>query len=608
MTQGTESPSIDVREDVAIPNGRAAEATPEETRTGLWWYAPPIAVGTLLILWAAWFQPYHQNELLQISTYGADSFSDMVGATKPPPELDQILGGYVQHLLGPGDLRQRLVELLAGIGTLLFTAGILRRLRLGPPGTVGLWFLALSPLFIRYSAYARPYSVPLMLMVAFVYVVLRWHDRPRWGWLLAVGIVAAALPLARVTESSIFLALAAVSLLIQGLWKRMPWARVWPILAVIAGALLAVALPLTRIAEAEFGETANTNPLAAITDVGPQATRLFTFFPQVLALVFPWWPLVLAAVLTAFVVPVSRRAIVGWWATVPLLGTGLLWAIVFHLTVTANPDSGFVYRDRMAYFFVPGVSFVLAFLAAGAAQIAGSQRVLGRLLFAVPVVAVVSQLPMTFEIATTKQEPDWQIGAAIVKDEPRDAFVVFDHPRPPGAWRQKYYAYPRYLNPENRRLASVSALGPIEKEATRPGREVGDINVVLLDWDPTRIRFGTPPPVDMPEVAGWTMEVRDRFVVYRPEEPTRGVEGLLATLDDFRDALGPDDGFMFAVAKASLLAELGRTRAARAAAVQILDDVSPEAAPAVYRRMQGEPSLRRILRDVPEPGGVSSAP
>ncbi|MBA3233588.1 MAG: glycosyltransferase family 39 protein [Propionibacteriales bacterium] len=135
------------------------------------WYAGAVAVGAVLIVVAAINQPYNQNEIKQVAPYGSNSYVEITGGTRQPP-LDPLLGALIQHLLGEGQLRQRLVPMLAGIGTLVVMGLLMRRLRFGVIGAFGLWMMATAPLMVRYSAYARPYALPLFLMVMFVYVVL----------------------------------------------------------------------------------------------------------------------------------------------------------------------------------------------------------------------------------------------------------------------------------------------------------------------------------------------------------------------------------------------------------------------------------------------------
>ncbi|MBA2528356.1 MAG: glycosyltransferase family 39 protein, partial [Euzebyales bacterium] len=132
-----------------------------------------MVVGTALIVCAGWRQPYNQNELQQLNVYGADTIAEIVGGTRQPP-LDPLLGAGVQRLAGVGQLQQRLVPMLAGAGTLIVLSAVFLRAGMGAAGAAGVWLLATAPLMVRYSAYARPYALPVLLMVLLVYFTQRW--------------------------------------------------------------------------------------------------------------------------------------------------------------------------------------------------------------------------------------------------------------------------------------------------------------------------------------------------------------------------------------------------------------------------------------------------
>ncbi|MBA3233922.1 MAG: glycosyltransferase family 39 protein, partial [Propionibacteriales bacterium] len=175
------------------------------------WYAGAVVVGVVLIVIAAINQPFNQNELRQIAPYGTNTYAEITGGTRQPP-LDPLLGVLIQHLLGEGQLRQRLVPVFAGIGTLIVMGLLMRRLGYGAAGAFGLWVMATAPLMVLYSAYTRPYALPLFLIVLFVYTVQRWFDERRVRWLAVTALAAIALPSARVPEPIMFLATTSVTL------------------------------------------------------------------------------------------------------------------------------------------------------------------------------------------------------------------------------------------------------------------------------------------------------------------------------------------------------------------------------------------------------------
>src|SRR3954451_11732983 len=121
----------------------------------VWLYVVPVVVGAVFVVISGLHQPLNQNEMLQIAPYGSNSIHKIVAATRQPP-LDPLAGALVQHVFGVGQLQQRLIPILAGIGMLVFLALLLWRLPLGVAGAFGLWMVATAPLYIRYSGYTRP--------------------------------------------------------------------------------------------------------------------------------------------------------------------------------------------------------------------------------------------------------------------------------------------------------------------------------------------------------------------------------------------------------------------------------------------------------------------
>src|SRR5665809_37532 len=94
-----------------------------------------VVVGAALSVLAAVDQPYNQNEWVQIAPYDSWDPAVVTSGTRQPP-LDPILGALVQHVLGVGQLQQRVIPVMAGIGSLVVMALLLRRLGLRLHGVV----------------------------------------------------------------------------------------------------------------------------------------------------------------------------------------------------------------------------------------------------------------------------------------------------------------------------------------------------------------------------------------------------------------------------------------------------------------------------------------
>ncbi len=191
------------------------------------WYAGGVVLGAVLIIATAIRQPYSYDELTQITPYDSDTIGGITGATRQPP-LDPLLGAMFQRLLGVGQFQQRLVPVLAGIGTLVVVALLLHRLRLRRAGAFGVLVLATAPLMVRYSAYTRPYALTLFFMVLFVFAAHQWLDRRRLLWLAVALGAAVALPFSRVPEPTAFLATTPIILAWLAFRRRYSWQQTWP--------------------------------------------------------------------------------------------------------------------------------------------------------------------------------------------------------------------------------------------------------------------------------------------------------------------------------------------------------------------------------------------
>src|SRR5918996_2580185 len=163
-------------------------------------YLVIIAVGCALIVVTAAQQPYNENELAQVDAYSRAEWEAAISGTRQPP-LQPAIGVAVQRLVGVGQIAQRIESIVAGVGTLAVLAALFWRLGTTAAGAVALGIVATSPLLLRYSAYARPYAVPVFLMVLCGYLLMRWLELGRWFHLVGVaggapGPALAPLPVA----------------------------------------------------------------------------------------------------------------------------------------------------------------------------------------------------------------------------------------------------------------------------------------------------------------------------------------------------------------------------------------------------------------------------
>jgi uncharacterized membrane protein len=99
---------------------------------------------------------------------------------------------------------------------------------------------------VRYTAYTRPYALPLFLMMAFAYAGHRWLETRRIPWLIAAAVPAALLPLARVPEPVVFLGSTALVLTLFAWRQRLPWKTAGPLALVALAADVFVGYPQFR--------------------------------------------------------------------------------------------------------------------------------------------------------------------------------------------------------------------------------------------------------------------------------------------------------------------------------------------------------------------------
>jgi hypothetical protein len=551
-------------------------------------YVGAIAVGAALIISAAINQPFNQNELAQIAPYSSDSLAEITGGTRQPP-LDPLLGAMFQHLLGEGQLQQRLVPVLSGMGTLIVVSLLLLRLGLGAAGAFGVWVLATAPLMVRYGAYTRPYALPLFLMVVFVYSAQRWLYEHKRGSLVLVGVAAVLLPLARVPEPTVFLVATAATLAWLGLRGRLPLIQAAPLTAIGLGAVVLVGYPMSRKLATDTNTFVDLSLPGIITRFDASLHEFATKFLPLLAAWLPWWPITLLVIVATLAVRDSRRQLMRWWFLWPLLAAPVLFSLAYHLLVTEE----LAYRSRAAHFFVvPYVLMIVALASAVVGATARSRRVRAGLA-ALLCAALFAQLPGTVGAIIRNGAPDFdKAGEVIAASVPADGVVLYDRPARPNQARLGFLAQSRYL--EDTRSVLV-----VEEVARHPRRLLSGAPIYLLingqcikedRCDLSSSRWDEPltalPSARWDEpIPGWRIHSRfDRFTLYAPVTGLSGHEAASELLASVGDELGPELGFVETFAAAALLELQGRPQEGR----RLIREMYARASPAVEERIRAE--------------------
>lgn len=527
---------------------------------GLVAYALVVLLGSVLVVVTALNQPYNQNEWVQLRPYGAPDLVVAVSGTRQPP-LDPLLGVAVRRLLGEGHLLQRLVPVACGIGTLAAMAVLLRRLRLGWAGPLALLFMAAAPLFLRYSAYARPYALPLLLMLVCAVAGTLWIDDGRRRWLVVAAVGALLLPLSRVPEPSVFLAVGATVLAWAGWRRRLPRGRAWPLAGALvvglatAGVGMLVRLLAQRETRSGGRSLVDLDPGRALSRVPAGAAEVWQHVVPQYQGWFPWWPLTLAVVVLGLALPGPRRRLLSAWYWWPLVLAPLAFLVVFHTLVPLDLRD---YRIRFAYFAVPALTLLVGVVAHQAVgRAAGWRRWLGA---AAVTALLVSQVPTTWTVLTEDDAIDLAGAGRMIADRvPEDAVVVFDGPGQTGRWRQAFFGKSRFV-PNGTTVLEVSDLArhPVTPSADAP------VWLLLVDAEcVSSVSCDLEPVAWDGRVDGYRPVDRlPHLTLYAPTEDQRGPRGLATAMDSLAAAYGPGRNVLNAVAGARILLERNRVREA----------------------------------------------
>ena len=515
-------------------------------------------------------EPYHIDELRQVRPYGQSirTIVDAAFAQEQPP-LDPLVGGFVQRLLGIGDIIQRLHSIGAALGVLVLLAVLLWRagLRVGVPVVVGT--LAIAPAFISFSAYARPYALPLFLMLGFAVGTELWLEDRNYLGAAVLSICALLLPLSRVFEPPAFLVLASAA----AWWfarSRPEWGRrVWWVIGSAAVALLFVEIPVYAKLSARLNAYRGDEP-ASFAD---QWDRVRNDSLPRLADVFEHGWIALALVAIVFVRRETRQVMARLWWFWPLTGTALAFAIVFHIrTQPSQPFFG-----RYGYYWWPPFAVCLAVLVNVLADRWNSRSVL-HWLVALTATAYFGSLTIAIrnDFTTTSQGDYRTLGEAIESRLALTTSIVFDTTSAPlGSYRPGYAGYGRYTSYDRIVLKAETLI-------RQPGlaTPIGDYAIA---------NYGAPLDVD-----GWTaIAATDTMTLYLPRSPRSGLDQLAVDMIAFGRAIDPRRGAVLRLGGVSMLHETGNLQQACRELADLVDE-DPDQTAAIETALGGGPILNKL--------------
>lgn len=504
------------------------------------WYALLLvitALGGFMLLVEAANEPLHMDELRQVQAYGS-SFADLVRASfrQTQPPLDALLNAALQRVVGVGDVRQRLLSVFFGTANIALIGLLARRAGLGVGALVATAYAALSPVLVSVSAYARPYALPLFLILSFVLVLSNWLQSGGRRWFVGSLSLAFLLPLSRTTEPMIVLAVTSLVLLVFAwrIWDSQAARRARQAVVLAWGAL-AVPGTLTVV----FVRKGGVGSFSAQSIDLSRLSRLVTDVPAVIADQFPAWPLLLVAVL---VVSANRpiRAVIArrwWWWTLLLLPFGFMVAFL----LLSRP--GIEFFDRYLFSLVPATALIVG-ATAEVASGRGRRSAILRWSAGIIVIGVLSAGSFsTYRQVVTATNPDFEAAARGIRTGlPRGATIVIETPGPPEVYRHPFWGDQRYLDPAWR--------------VVRTPKLVNFPNVVGRDARFAVLLWGSAPEVD----GWWRVRVDPTFHLYLPkDELPRGPQEAAEACERFADELGYVDGSSMYLAAASLYREAGAT-------------------------------------------------
>jgi hypothetical protein len=491
-------------------------------------------------------EPLHIDELRQVGYYSGDLDFIIDGAfSQTQPPLDYLIGAGVERVFGKRDVVWRLPAVGFAWLALLIIGSLLWRPRDGGWFLVSL--LALTPPFLEFSAYARPYALPLFLMALLLWSFERWRSSSKIIYLISGGLAALALPLSRTTEPPVFLLLTLITLLsIRLVYGKARGRWVWlPALLSVVG--IAVSIAVIPFVETESYRAEGVNGLATVM------SRLWRDILPVYVDNAPLGVFGLVGGLAGVMLVawrVLRMKVPSQWWFLPLCFTGIAFPVLFAALSLPNQP----YFDRYTYFVAVALGLGLVMLlrlirSPTSATIIGTLALLGSAPVAVSALTEVSR--PDFREAAEVSRPLIEAGNLVIYEQ-----VASIARYRPGAFPGAPLYIPRSLPLIG---SNQAANGSLEVE---PGRR------------PMILVLGLQSEVD-----GWTeVPLGGRFHMLVPEQspavwdPEQQAAALWSACQSFT----PETGSYLCVTAVRILFEAGDTSTAARYAKMTMDRIDDE--------------------------------
>jgi hypothetical protein len=494
------------------------------------------ALTALMLYLEASHEPYHVDELRQVRSYYGSAMN-VVNASfaQDQPPLDKLVGAQFGFFLGTGDIPNRASSMVAGLGVVAILIVLLwrSRVRVGVPVTVAV--LAVTPTFLSFTAYARPYALPLFLILLHAAMSDSWLRNGDKIVALRLAAVAMLLPLSRVFEPPAYLVLVTVTVFVYRRWWRPEWgARVWWIAASTTAALLAVELPVFRRLQDQLSAYQGDDGAASLSEqwdrvINDSLPRFATVFEN-------GWLALLLVMFALTRAGVRRRLFELWWFW-PVTAAAGSFAVAFHYrTLPGQP-----FYSRYGYFWLVSFAIVVGLLVDDTVE-RRAWRTPGTWIAGALVGAMAVSLTVgVVDDLSTADRTDYRaLGELIEAEYPDTVDVIFDTVAYPlGKWRPGYAGYGRY---------------------TADARQM--IKAEILHFRPETIVDGqdyliaTAGPIL--DVEGWEPVVASHnLTLYVPDQYPATVSEVAAALIDFGRATQPLQGAVLRIAGALVFVNVG---------------------------------------------------
>lgn len=449
--------------------------------------------------------------------------------------------------MGPSDFARRLPSALFAVCS--FAALLALLLRVSSWAWFGVAALCLTPVFVEYSTYARPYALPMALMLGFIWALDTWRQRRNRAYLAIALACALLMPLARTTEPSVLLGMTLLSLIVIR-WRagKEEGGWVWgPIVVTSAGLLVAIPMALVLVDATETVRARGVNSVSIVLD------RLWSDVAPAHIEASPVGTigfLVAGAGITLWIVQLVRGGKNRVWWLGPVLAATILSVVAFVLL--AAPAQ--TYYPRYTYFSLPvlaiGLTLALTKMRSGVWSIAAALGMLG--------ISAYWTLCALNEV----HQPDYGVAAERVAGVLEEGeTVVWEQDRDLSSYRPRVFpGIPLYLSRTSELMSS---------------REIADGGRVIMPGH----RLFLLMEGFSDGLEGWTeVEVADGFSLVVPDfDSGWDVPDQVDALWDACSQLDPAIGSYLCAAAVRIQWESGEMVAAEAAYRSMLDRIGDPA-------------------------------